>query len=239
MKEWFKAQKSWGAAIQSLSDVEVGRLMKAVWHYATTGEQRDLSGGEKVIFALITMELSQNEAKDALISKKRSEAGSLGGKQKVANAIKCYQTVANAKFAKQSVAKESNASNKEVVEEVVVDDDSTSFINIEEADVIRSEQDKLLSTAEVAGFDRTDYVRAKLLDLYSDNGLQKMLSAIEACAEHGAPTIAYLKGVLKGGPKKQGHGRLLPAQQYTQRDYSGEDEEAMKRMIRMAEECRA
>ncbi len=238
MKEWFKAQKSWGAAIQSLSDVEVGRLMKAVWHYATTGEQRDLSGGEKVIFALITMELSQNEAKDALISKKRSEAGSLGGKQRVANASKCYQIQANATFAKQNVAKESNASNKEVVVEVV-EDDSSLFINSEEAGIIRSEHERVLDAAEIAGFDRTDYVRSKLIDLYADNGLEKMLSAIEACAEHGAPTVAYLKGVLKGGPRKQSQNKAVPAQQYAQRDYSGADEEAMKRMLEMAEENRA
>ena len=81
MKDWFKARNIWGAAILALSDAEAGRLMKALWMYTMTGEQQNLSGAEKAIFAMILMTLGQDEQKDANISTVRAAAGSTGGKQ--------------------------------------------------------------------------------------------------------------------------------------------------------------
>lgn len=95
MKEWFKARNIWGAAIETLSDAEAGRLMKALWHYTMTGELLTLSGAEKGIFALILMTLSQDEERESEISEKRASAGSLGGKQRIANASKSKQMQAN------------------------------------------------------------------------------------------------------------------------------------------------
>ena len=74
MKEWFKARYIWGAAIQMLSDEEAGRLMKAVWDYTMTGQQTELHGVEKGIFAMIQMTLKQDEKHDQEISMKRSKA---------------------------------------------------------------------------------------------------------------------------------------------------------------------
>ena len=96
MKEWFKARNTWGAAIETLTDDEAGRLMKALWRYTMTGERLSLPGAERGIFALIQMTLSQDEERDSEISGKRASAGALGGKQKVANASKPKQNVANA-----------------------------------------------------------------------------------------------------------------------------------------------
>lgn len=61
MNDWFKARNIWGAAILALSDAEAGRLMKALWTYTMTGEQQNLSGAEKAIFAMILMTLGQDE----------------------------------------------------------------------------------------------------------------------------------------------------------------------------------
>ena len=105
MKEWFKARNIWGAAIMTLSDAEAGRLAKALWAYTMTGEEQNLSGAEKGIFALITMTLSQDDYKDSDISEKRASAGSKGGKQKAAN-------LANDNFAKEDIANLANATNK-------------------------------------------------------------------------------------------------------------------------------
>lgn len=105
MKDWFKARNTWGAAIQTLSDAEAGRLMKALWTYTMTGETVNLTGAEKGIFALILLTLSQDEERDSEISEKRASAGALGGKQRVANQ-------ANATFASSKEANQANASNK-------------------------------------------------------------------------------------------------------------------------------
>ena len=74
MKEWFKARNIWGAAIQSLSDEESGRLAKAIWSYTMDGEIVPLEGAEKGIFPMILMTLQQDEERDAEISEKRSMA---------------------------------------------------------------------------------------------------------------------------------------------------------------------
>ena len=74
MKEWFKARYIWGAAIQMLSDEEAGRLTKALWNYTMTGQQTDLHGAEKGIFAMIQMTLKQDEKHDQEVSMKRSRA---------------------------------------------------------------------------------------------------------------------------------------------------------------------
>lgn len=107
---------------------------------------------------------------------------------------------------------------------------SESYIADDDAENISSEQNKVLDAAELAGFPRNDATRAKLIALYADHGLQKMLDGIASCVDHSASSIAYLSAVLKGEPKKQ--TKTVAAQDYTQRDYSDEQAEAMQRMIR-------
>jgi hypothetical protein len=95
---------------------------------------------------------------------------------------------------------------------------------------IAREHDQLIDAAERAGFPRTDAIRAKLIDLYSLHGLQKMLDGINACVDYGVTTIAYLTAVLKGEPKKK-PGKTVTAQRYEQRDYDDEQEAAFRRML--------
>ena len=140
MKEWFRARNSWGAAIRTLTDEEAGRLMKALWEYTMTGNQVELQGIEKGIFALILFNLEQDEQRDEELAKKRAANGAAGGKQKAANLAKAKQgqeerkraadegaadgktnaefatgdiaNEANARFATDGVANVANANNK-------------------------------------------------------------------------------------------------------------------------------
>ena len=105
MKDWFKARNVWGAAIATLTDDEAGRLMKAIWAYTMNGEQVELAGAERGIFALILLQLSQDDERESDISAKRAMAGSKGGKQTQANQ-------ANATFATEEEANQANATNK-------------------------------------------------------------------------------------------------------------------------------
>ena len=101
---------------------------------------------------------------------------------------------------------------------------------------IQHDHDRVLTAAEDAGFKMSNTVRARLIALYADNGLEKMLAAINECATHGAPNIAYLEAVLKGTGKKKPQMKVLPAQQYDQRDYSGVQAELMAEQDREMEE---
>lgn len=105
MKDWFKARNVWGAAIEALTDDEAGRLMKALWHYTMTGEQAELIGAERGIYAMILLILSQDDERESEISEKRAAAGSIGGKQNQAKQ-------ANASFASSEEANQANACNK-------------------------------------------------------------------------------------------------------------------------------
>ena len=106
MKDCFKARIIWNSAIQTLSDAEAGRLMKSVWQYAATGEEPRTSGVEKGMVALIVETLRQDALKEEELSKKRAQAGSAGGKQKVANRSKRKQNVAKVAIATDATENE-------------------------------------------------------------------------------------------------------------------------------------
>ena len=109
----------------------------------------------------------------------------------------------------------------------------TQLLDDDEADRIQGDHDQILDAAEDAGFKMSNDVRATLINLYAEHGMNKMLAGFRACVEHGVPTLAYLKAVLHGEPKKPVPVKsAVPAQKYTQRDYSGEQEEALSRMLK-------
>ena len=101
---------------------------------------------------------------------------------------------------------------------------------------IQHEHDRVLTAAEDAGFKMSNTVRARLIALYADHGLDKMLAGFNECATHGASTIAYLEAVLKGTGKKKPQMKVLSAQQYDQRNYSGVQAELMAEQDREMEE---
>ena len=100
----------------------------------------------------------------------------------------------------------------------------------EDAHQIAEDHDRVLDAAEDAGFKMTNNVRASLIALYADYGLEKVLAGLRSCSEHGATTLAYLRACMKDEPKPV--KASVPAQAYTQRSYDGEQEDAMRRMLR-------
>lgn len=61
----------------------------------------------------------------------------------------------------------------------------------------------MFTAAQRAGFPDTDSMRDKLIDLYSKHGMDKLISGIDCCIEHGAVNLAYLRAVLQGKPKQE------------------------------------
>lgn len=103
-----------------------------------------------------------------------------------------------------------------------------------EAFRIQADHDRIMEAAENAGFPQSNTVRAKLLDAYAAHGLEKTLRAIEECATHSAASIAYLQAVLNGKPRGKGQpAKTVTAQQYSQRDYSGQEESVDEMMERL------
>lgn len=225
MREWFKARNVWGAAIQSLSDEEAGCLAKAIWRYTMTGDVTDLTGAGKGVFAMIMMTLNQDEAWEADLSEKRALAGSIGGQHTQANRNKCKQTEATEANATN---KNKNKSKKEEQES-----ESESFMDDDDAHQIQIDHDRVLDAAEDAGFSMSNNVRASLIALYADHGLDKVLDGLRSCSEHGVTTLAYLRACMKDEQRKTVPIKAaVQAQNYSQRSYDGEQEDALRRMIR-------
>ena len=236
MNDWFKARNIWGAAILALSDAEAGRLMKALWTYTMTGEQQNLSGAEKAIFAMILMTLGQDEQKATNISAVRAAAGSTGGKQTQANSSKRKQN-------EQTQANASNCSNKNKNKEIEEEIDNNynsacaranPFIVSEDEISEALERDRKIEDASRAwGLPCNEGNMIKARDMAREYSLDWLLRAIETAGNGKEQTWRYVAGILKswkenGGPdapKKQraSPGKTVSAQRYGQREYT-EDE---------------
>lgn len=206
----------WLEVTQDLSAEEKGNLIDAVVAYASGQEYEHLlTGGCKIAFRFLKGQVDRNNA----ISEARSKAGSNKPEQKETKRNKPEQKETN--FPKEKDKEKEKEKDKE-----------SSFIDdAAAADIIR-EHNQVLDAAENAGFPRTDAIRGKLLALYAEHGLTRVLDGINTCVDYGVTTIAYLTAVLKG-EKKGKPGKVVNAQGYSQRDYSGEDELAMRRMLGM------
>ena len=107
-KTSFIIYESFYEPIKSLSDEKMGKLFRAIFEYrinGTTEVPEDIT----IAFSFFKNQLDIDTQKYEEVCKKRAISGSTGGKQKVANASKCYQMQANATKCKQKVA---NASKR-------------------------------------------------------------------------------------------------------------------------------
>lgn len=88
--------------VKDLSLEEKGMLFDAIFEYASTGNTNVLPPVVLLAFKFFRMHIDENNKKWNEIKTKRIEAGSKGGKQKIANAKQSQANVANAKDTKQS-----------------------------------------------------------------------------------------------------------------------------------------
>ena len=219
-KEFLPLFLDFNETTQDLTDAQCGHLVRAMVDYANGKEPNVGEGMELMAFRFLKCSIDRN----ARLSAVRAEAGAKGGnakaeKQKVANDSKSWQKVAND-------SKKVNINN-DINNKTNIDSDNKSFLDDDEAAGIQHEHDRVFTAAEDAGFKMSNTVRARLIALYADHGLEKMLAGFNECATHGAPNLAYLEAVLKGTGKKKPQMKVLPAQDFPQRDYSGVDDEIM------------
>lgn len=219
-KEFLPLFLDFNETTQDLTDAQCGHLVRAMVDYANGKEPNVGEGMELMAFRFLKGSIDRN----ARLSAVRAEAGAKGGtakaeKQKIANDSKSWQKVAND-------SKKVNINN-DINSKTNIDSDNKSFLDDDEAAGIQHEHDRVFTAAEDAGFKMSNTVRARLIALYADNGLEKMLAGFNECATHGAPTLAYLEAVLKGTGKKKPQMKILPAQDFPQRDYSGVQDDMM------------
>ena len=215
---YLKVWTNFRDVIQSLDDSEKGRLFDAMLLYAETGEEPEaFTGNERVIWPVAKRDIDM-----AMQWRETCKVnGSKGGRPKTKqNPIKPIETKQNPNEPKETLKEKKGNENKR-------NEMKSSFMDDNEAAEIQREHDRVFTAAEDAGFKMSNTVRARLIALYADHGLEKMLAGFNECATHGAPTLAYLEAVLKGTGKKKPQMKVLPAQDFPQRDYSGVQDEIM------------
>lgn len=223
--------------IKRLTNEEVGSLFRnlMLYHAGRYDEMQDFIDSEGIAFDFIADDIDRMEEKYNTTCETNRQNGSKGGRPKKQTVSeKTEQNPTKPTETEQNPTKPYKDKEKDKYKEK--NKESSAFIADDDASDIQHEHDRVLTAAEDAGFKMSNTVRARLIALYADNGLKKMLAAINECATHGAPTIAYLEAVLKGSGKKKPQMKVLPAQQYEQRDYSGVQAELMAEQDREMEE---
>lgn len=103
-KTTFVLGSAWANRMLDVPDDDFANIVKAVFKYAVTGEREPMFGLYKALVDEMIDFITENNEKYAAVCEKRREAGSLGGKQKQANAkqmlpnaTNCYQMVSKTK----------------------------------------------------------------------------------------------------------------------------------------------
>lgn len=105
-KHTFVMYKSWDSAIQSMTDDQAGKLLKAIYDYQLGREKGATDPAVVPILALMSTKFDEDAESYEQVCAARAEAGRKGGAAKASNA---KQMLANASSAKQSLASRSKA----------------------------------------------------------------------------------------------------------------------------------
>lgn len=76
------------------------------------------------------------------------------------------------------------------------------FDDDDEAFAIAADHQKILDAAERVGLASNDFERDELIGLYAEHGKPALLAALDQYGQHKGKSIAYLRAILAGGPKK-------------------------------------
>lgn len=212
--KYLKVWLDFESVLSPLEDDEIGRLFLAMLHYAGTGEEPEsFKGNESFLWPVAKRDIDVMAEKTETLRANGLKGGRPITKQNQTkpNESKTNQTKANKSLQDMTRHKQDMTGHN-------------SFIADDEAHGIQTEQNRVLDAAQDAGFLNSNSVRSKLLKLYAEFGLEKMLNAFDSCVKHSAPNLAYLEACLKAAPKKA----KVNAQAYEQRDYADVQDQIMK-----------
>lgn len=217
MKEFIPLFLDFNETTQDLNDEQCGRLIRALVDY-TNGKEYTIEGPELIAFRFLKGSVDRN----AKLSAIRAEAGSKGGKQRIANASSDKQTEANSSKRKQNSINNNNKENND-------NENKNKFERFWSAYPRHVAKQEALKRFE------------KLNP--SDDLLETMLKAIEKqkgseqWTKDNGQYIPHPSTWLNQSrwedelPAAGTAGKIVNAQKYSQRNYEDEDADAMERML--------
>ena len=188
MREYFCAYHSMLGGMRKLSDAECGRLFRALLMYSSGMEPDNLQGREELVFDIFAQQIDRDAEKyRAKCDTNRSN------RQRSSTVVDHRQrslTVVDGRH--QNKEKEKEKEESSTREGFIADDDAAT---------IMEGHNQVFDRAKGCGFDLNTHTMDALTDLIGKHGVERMLTALDDCAEHGAKTLAYLRKVLEGKPK--------------------------------------
>ena len=213
---------------ECLSDAERGRLLLAMVRYAKDGTEPNLSGNERFLWPVVRGQIDR----DIDVYESKVSAGRAGGfakaensksQQNLADVSKDQQNLADVSKDQQSLADVSTIKIKDKDKEKDKDKDQDKGVSARFAPPTLEE---VTEFCRVRG-NKVDPV--KFYAFYESKGWMVGKNKMKSWR---AAVITWERDDGGGAASGPGPRRTVAAQQYNQRDYSGEDEEAMDRMIR-------
>ena len=228
--DYLKVWTSFRETISTLNDAEKGRLFDAMLLYAETGEEPpEFQGNERFLWIVAKQDIDRTAQKCEALKANASKGGiaKSRNKQLIADDSKSCQTLANDSKGKQAEANPAH--------------------NIKKNNIKKNKENILFDRFWIAypRHDSKATAQKAFEKLNPDEELlTAMLTAIEQFKgtaqwqENGGQFIPYAATWLnqkrwQDEVKAGQPTRTVTAQAYSQRDYSGEQEDAMKRMLEM------
>lgn len=202
------------ATVDLLSDAEAGRLLKSLLHYINDRED-ELLGQEKLVFAMLKSQIDRDAASYAAYTDKQRENGRKGGRP--AKAKPFSENPKNPSLFSETQKSQEKEEEKDKEKENArtrAGGSISPFVSEEEADRLSAEYTRnmqtLLAALEDVGMKPTARNEQAAEELLAQYGLDRVLKAIDAAAEHdsrGGVSWAYLRRILEGGPRPAAAGK--------------------------------
>lgn len=182
--------------VDVLSDAEAGRLLKAMLHYGMDGTVDQLPGQEKLVFHMLKAQIDRDRDSYDQKSQRNRENGAKGGRPRKPtgthkNPVGFAKTQNNPQ---EPTKRQDKDKDKEYIPPYNPpagdDDEDDELIAISEG------HNAVYDRARECGFDVNQATLDRLTDLIAVHGVERVLSALDDCLEHGAKSLAYLRKVL-------------------------------------------
>ena len=240
--DYLKVWVTFKDTISMLTDEEKGRLFDSMLQYAKTGEEPiEFIGNERFLWVAAKQDIDRTEQRCLALKSNASKGGiaSSKSKQSQAKASKVKQTVANSNKGvanssklKQNVANPSSHSNSNIYNNIYINNIENELfdkfwlvyprhVNKQAA---KKAFEKINPNEELLGIMLNAIEKQKQSAQWNENGGQYIPHPATWLNGH-----RWEDEVMPGTQSVQ--KKVVVAQDYTQRDYADEDEEAFNRML--------
>ena len=213
--DYLKVWTSFRQVISPLSDDEKGRLFDFMLSYAETGEEpSEFAGNERFLWQAAKQDIDRTAERCQTLRANASKGGIAKNKNKqaLASDSKGYQEQASVSNAEQG---EANVSCKEKkYKEKKCNEKKDNISNS------RFTPPTLEEVTDYCKERNNDVSPQKFIDFYESKGWKV-----------GNQPMKDWKACVRTWEQRERTPRKVNAQQYEQRDYSGEQDEAMQRML--------